>query len=963
MNIIKYFYITIFLMPIALLNANGQTSLYSLPLISSYTSEEYHAGMQNWTFGISDDGIIYVGNNGGLMEYDGHEWRTSPVANGTKVRSLTIDSNGKIYIGAQGEFGYYQRNKEGFLQYYSLVKLLPPQFPIDETWSVFKVGSAIYYCTFRHVLKYENDAIEIIDPGQPIGFSFNFNNLIYVHIPEKGLCQLDNDRDFNLIPGGDFFAGYSVRSMLPLSKDQFLIITHSNGVFLYENGIISPWNSPINGDLQTSLINCALRLSNGELAIGTQNEGIYIIASNGKLVQKISENSGMADQTVNHLYEDEIGNLWASLHDGISYIEIGSPFGSLSSNLGISGSGYAAVNHGDNIFIGTNNHVYFRRSKDYWQDFNAIAGTEGQSYSLQVFNNQVLLSHHNGIFSISANNSEKIANIDGTWMCLQPKKHPDKLIAGHYTGLFLLAWKNNQWEMVKKYDGFNESCRVLAEDDKNNLWMSHGYKGVYRIQFNDNLQEIKQIDYYNQEHGFPSNFLINVFEINGELIFAAETGIYHFDITAEVFRLHPSLNQFFSADTHIREMETDAVGNIYYIANQEAGVLHKNPLGTYEKDSAAFYQIIPYLNDALEKIQVIDNKTVLFSAKQGFITYDPTSQYILSEPGAPLIRYLQVIGDSTGLINASIAHLSGDTTFTFAHRNNSIRISYASPVFGAGNQAMYRYQLENFDKNWSDWIPVANKEYTNLQEGDYTFKVQARNVYGKVSDTASLSIRILPPWYRSRLAYVIYFLSAGGGLFFLVSFMERKHKKEKQQLEIDQQIALQKKDIKLDQLSRESHEEITRLRNEKLKAEVEHKNKELGNSAVHLISKNEFINHVKITLNALSKKSNNQSLKKDFGKLVTEIEKNIEADNDWEQFQIHFDRVHGNFSERLKNNYPDITPQEMKLAAYLRMNLSSKEIAQLLNISVRGVEIARYRLRKKLKLERQDNLSEFILKF
>ncbi|MFW5759862.1 MAG: ligand-binding sensor domain-containing protein [Cyclobacteriaceae bacterium] len=944
-----------------LLEVHGQASLPSLPLISSYSSEEYTAGMQNWALGISTEGMLYVGNNSGLLEYDGHEWRSTPVANGTKIRSLTIDQEGIIYAGAQGEFGYFERKNDGYLQYKSLAQLLPENFPVDETWSVFKIDSAIYYCTFRHVLKYENENIQVIDPLQPIGFSFNLNNLIYVHIPGKGLCLLQNDKSFELIPGGDFFSDYSVRALLPMNKNQFLVATHSDGVFLHEQGVITPWNSAANKALKTNLINFALRLSNGKIAIGTQNEGIYITTSEGNLLQTISEESGLADQTVNHLYEDEIGNLWASLHDGISYIEIGSPFGSLGSNLGISGSGYAAVNYKNNIYIGTNNYVY--KSNEDQLDYRPIAGTEGQSYALQVFNDQVLLSHHNGIFSITGYDLQKLASVDGTWMCLRPQNHPDKLIAGHYTGLFLLEWNNNRWEMIKKYDGFNESCRVLAEDATNNLWMSHGYKGVYRIRFTEDLQEISKVDYYNQESGFPSNFLINVFEINGELIFAAETGIYHFNAASETFKLHPNLSEMFSPSSHIREMETDAMGNIYFISNQEAGVLKKTRLGSYKKDNAVFYQIMPFLNDALEKIEVIDNNTILFSAKQGFITYDPTIQYNLSNPGRPLIRFLQIISDTTQVVNASVAHLSSDTTFTFPYSKNSIRISYSSPVFGAGNQAMYRYQLENFDKNWSGWTSATNKEYTNLQEGKYTFKVQTRNVYGKISDTATFSIQILPPWFRSKLAYIFYFLSAGGGLFFLVTFMERKHKKEKRQLELDQQKALAKKDNKLDQLSRETQEEIARLRNEKLRAEVEHKNKELGNAAMRLISKNEFINHLKNSLNTLSKKSNNQSLKKDFSKLVSEIEKNIEGDNDWEQFQIHFDRVHGNFSERLKNNYPEITPQEMKMAAYLRMNLSSKDIAQLLNISVRGVEIARYRLRKKLNLDRQDNLSEFILKF
>jgi DNA-binding CsgD family transcriptional regulator len=104
-------------------------------------------------------------------------------------------------------------------------------------------------------------------------------------------------------------------------------------------------------------------------------------------------------------------------------------------------------------------------------------------------------------------------------------------------------------------------------------------------------------------------------------------------------------------------------------------------------------------------------------------------------------------------------------------------------------------------------------------------------------------------------------------------------------------------------------------------------------------------------------------VKNEIQKVIKNIEKNIAGDQDWEQFEIHFDQVHGDFMSRFKKEYSSLSPQEIKLSAYLRMNLSTKEIAYLMNISVRGVEIARYRLRKKLNLERSENLQEYILKF
>jgi DNA-binding CsgD family transcriptional regulator len=271
--------------------------------------------------------------------------------------------------------------------------------------------------------------------------------------------------------------------------------------------------------------------------------------------------------------------------------------------------------------------------------------------------------------------------------------------------------------------------------------------------------------------------------------------------------------------------------------------------------------------------------------------------------------------------------------------------------------------LDGFDKEWSNWDNKNEKEYTNLAEGNYSFKVKAKNHLGQVSSEASYEFVILPPWYRTKLAYLTYFFFFSLSLLALLGFISRKHNKEKNVMIQKQVSELDKRDSELKSIKTKSEQEIEKLKTEKLKSDIKHKNKELATSTMHLINKNEFISHVKQNLTSLVRKNPKDPLINDLKKIMSSIERNISEDNDWKHFEMHFDQVHGDFSKRLKEKYPNLSPQDRRLCAYLRMNMTTKEIANLLNITVRGTEISRYRLRRKLGLSRETNLAEFILNF
>jgi DNA-binding CsgD family transcriptional regulator len=205
------------------------------------------------------------------------------------------------------------------------------------------------------------------------------------------------------------------------------------------------------------------------------------------------------------------------------------------------------------------------------------------------------------------------------------------------------------------------------------------------------------------------------------------------------------------------------------------------------------------------------------------------------------------------------------------------------------------------------------------------------------------------------------FILIFGFLYSLVFFPRRKYKKQTKVLVTKQAEQLEKKDIERDSIIRTKENEVMRLNNEKLQNEINFKNQELASSTMHIVQKTEILDKIKAELQKAHEEIGNKTIVNvQIKKVLSLIRANVRLDKNWDQFAHHFDQVHIDFNKRLKEDHPDLSPNDLKLCAYLRMNLATKEIAPLLNISVRGVEISRYRLRKKLNLDRETHLSEFL---
>jgi DNA-binding CsgD family transcriptional regulator len=947
----------------------AQSPLGGIPLVRNFHTVDYHAGIQNWDITQDKRGLIYIANNFGLLEFDGTNWDIYRVRNGTKVRSVAIDARGRVYVGCQGDFGYFFPDQRGRLTYVSLADSLnADQRNFDETWSVYLDGQKVYFCTFSAIYTYDGKKFSISKAPVPLELSFLVNRQLYVTTRANGISLLANN-ELNPFNGGAFFQNISISSIIALHPDELLISTFQHGIFVVSQGSVKPW-IPKHQDLfKDSNINCLLRLRNGNFAAGTQNDGMFILSADGEIITHLTTGKGLANRTVLSVYEDDLNNLWVGQNNGIAYIELGSPFTFVNEQSGLPGTGYTAYLDNTKLYAGTNTGVYVKDATSEG-DYQLVANTRGQVYHLGKYNGSLLAGHHNGAMMIDGLRATPISTDPGAWIFMPLQENSAQLIGGTYTGLVLYEKKDNRLLYKKKLTNFNESSRVMAQDHAGYFWMTHGYKGAFKISLNDDRDSVNNVELYDYRKGFPSNNLINVFRVRNDLLFTSEAGIFRYDETADLFVKDKFFSKTLGENVQLWSIQEDAMENIYFIGSESIGVLKKNKLDQYEIETNSFNKIRKYLNDDLVNISVLKNNEVLFGAKDGFIHYNPKVD-VSKNPGFfTLIRNVTTTHEKDSVLfygnyieNDTIVYNQiSDYRPKLEYKSNSISFSFTATSY-EGDETLFQFYLENYEKDWSAWTTKTQKEYTNLKEGKYIFHVRAKNVNGIVSPETSYEFSVKPPWYRSIWAYSLYGVSVIALLFCAFVLLDRKYQREQQLMALKQKKELNKKQNELTQLTLQSQEEINRLQHEKLESELRHMNSELGTSTMHLLNKNEFITGVKTNLTHIIKKSSNDEVKKELLQITKDIENNISADSDWEQFQYHFDRVHGDFSTRFKVAFPALSPQEIKLSAYLRMNLSSKEIAQLLNISIRGVEISRYRLRKKLHLERNTNLQDFILNF
>ncbi len=963
--------ITICLLFFSCLVSYGQIKDIGIHSIINHERVLSKAGTQNWCIAQSDRGFIYFANNDGILEFNGTGWNIYPLPDSQVVRSV-MAAGDSVFAGAFEEIGYLGINEKGTLEWHSLNHLIPEKYKkFEEVWNVYSDDNRIIFQSFSYIFIYEDGAIKVIEPPSELSLMHNAGNRLFVADKDNGLMVLEGD-SLELVNSHPVFFHNEIRFVLPYKEDRYIIGTSNEGVFVLNGEKLFSWEPDINKHLINDNLYSGIRLSGGGYAFGTIRNGLYITNAQGRLLQHVNRYKGLQNNTILSIFEDNRNNLWLGLDNGIDFVDLSSPLTFINYNYNIESS-YTSIIFNDILYIGTNQGLYaasidnLRNSPDTEDSFTLISGTEGQVWRLEIIDNSLLCGHNFGSFQVEGFRAKQISDIRGFWSFLKPPGLSDTIIAGTYTGLVRLKRENGEWYFLDEIKGFRESSRSMFFDQQDNLWIAHGYRGLFKLDFSPGYSTVENAKLYYNSHGLPESLPYNIQIVNNKMHISTHEGIFNYDHLADSFIVNQPLSILFGQKGFIDKIFQDKENNLWYFTNDYLGVLRLLDDGVYRDITAPFYGVNDHLIPAFHNIFISDNENVFIGSQKGLAHYNPT---ILKD-----YNYLD------NLFFTDITFYGSNDTVSYKHFSdvilksdqetpgkpfslNSVAFRFTTPAFENPIKNRFSWRLLGHEEKWSDWESMNFKEYTNLYEGNYIFEVKAMNAFGTESNIRRFHFTIEPPFLRSKTAYILYTIVLLIIISVNVYYVRRRILRIRLRERLKHEKRLAKKEEMFKKKTALSEKEIMQIRNESLHNEMKHKNKELANITFHLIQKNRTLTGLQDELNELLKNlpDDNPQIH-NVRSLLKKVKKDLHNKKNWELFDNYFDEVHQDFINRLKKEYSNLSPKELRLCAYLRMNLSTKEIAPLMNISIRGVEISRYRLRKKLSLDHKTNLTDYIISY
>lgn len=891
-----------------------------LPPIKNYTIDEYLADNQNWGIDVNNSGEVFVANNKGLLRFNGQKWQLHELPNKTIVRSVLCDKD-KIYTGSYEEFGYWKKDNFGIYKYTSLFNLIQGKRDVvnEQFWNIVKHNNKIYFRSFARGLYYfDGKNIKYVENSQGVS-----NEVIY----KNKILFLDRAFKIKILKSGKFvdfsLPKFNLNNLqiknLSAKKDKLFFFGNNQGYILIDDKLQKLPNK-LNLYLTENTLNKISFISENSIVFGTIKKGIIIYNYITQKTQFVEKKDGLQNNTVLG-FDYANGSLWIALDNGITQIKVDTPLSFYKDNSGVLGTVYDVAFFKNKTYLASNTGVY-TFSEDKKLEF--LENSEGQTWGLSVVENNLIANHTDGSFIISENKFAEQLNDVGVFCTV---KNDDVILQGTYFGINYLKLENGKW-FSRRIENIPFLVDNIVFETKNIIWISHPHKGVYRIKLNENFTQAIEINSFGNDEKFKQYKTV-IFKEYNEILFLNAGNYFYFD------KLNNQIKEYKKLE-NIRNKNL-LMNNKEFWAFDKLG---KNSLILLDRTfNDSLYLNISSVNDRLvskyEKIGIKNDSIRFINLNDGFATFNIKN----------------IVKNQTNETKAVLERIYSPTKNIEISTFNKLEVSYKSAqlltfeIYQPYNyNTSLNYILEG-QETASNMVNDGNIVLQNLEPGNYTLSI-INESKSKETKKNLIRFKVSNPWYLSPALKISYFIIILIIIWIIYNYSNKRIKAH--------QLQLKKEYIK------KTQERINKIEKENLEKEISTKQRELINSTTSIMKRNEIILSLRGELRKLLQYSNNKIRTENLIKLSKE---KIEDEKEWKSFEDNFKKLHDDFFKRLIYEYPKLTTKDLKLCAYIKMGFSSKDIAPLLGITLRGVEVHRYRLRKKLKLDTNENIHNFLLVF
>lgn len=910
------------------------------PRIMQILPSEYGAGNKNWAATEDGRGFTYFGNDMGLLEFDGLRWKLYKLPKAPIIRSVAALSHTTIFTGGFEEFGRWDRLPSGELHYTSLVPDRPEMKPRNsDFWKIYITRDGVLFQSFNELYLYDYKEVRKIDIRMNLLFLLRCGSEMWAQKMGGALYRFAGS-GFTKIAGSDTFGNTTVRVLLALpEEDHYLVGTGTMGIRVFDGNAFTEWNPALSALLRRYELNCGLRTTRGTYMLGTILGGIFEVDSKGRILHHFSADNLLANNTIMSLFEDSEGNVWAMSDRGLSYLIYRDSVDYYTDPRWKFGSVYDAIEWRGKLFIGTNQGVYYiapekLNSPDMLTEFRQVAGTQGQVWSFSILDGKLWCCHNTGLLEIGPDfSAQKILNMGGYRINRVHLNGTEQTLFASY---YKLRSLDLAAQTMYEIGDLPESIYTIEVDHMQNLWLEHPAKGVYRCRIDEDFRSINQLRFYGGDSGDGLPYKMQVFRVGGRAVLMGGDRFYTYNDIHDRIESDSLLDACFNGVRDLRRIVP--IGGDRFWAVTSSGIYHL----TYNGYTASL-DPCPDIPDGklvfgYENIAILNDSTSLFCCDNGFIIHhtDRLCNYVASPPH-PSIETL-----AAGKERTDRNYYPANQTAHIPYQKNSVGIRFS--VRGAfANKLAFRYRMHGVDAAWSERNTTGEALYARLPKGTYTFEVRTEDRFGNRSEPTFMHLEIRSPWYTTGWAYagyVVLSLLLLYGVWLLLMIRYRRN-----------------------YLRKLRYQEILSLRaaNKQLSVELEIRDAEIFSQSSMLLAKNELIHKIRDMIEDYVSRQGGKSVTPLYYKINTFINNNLNTDTDWRLFLLRFEQRHAGFFRILKERYPDLTGNDLRMCACLKLRLDTKEIASLTNLTVRAVENSRYRLRKKLGLKPSQNLNDFLM--
>jgi signal transduction histidine kinase/CheY-like chemotaxis protein len=744
------------------------------PLLQVFKASDYQTNARVGAAVQDRDGVLYFASEG-MLEYDGSAWRHYSADLG--INSLAIDQVGRIWVGGFGVIGYFEKDPWGQPKYTSLLAKLPPEHRGQfEVWGVDVTPEGIVFSAANKIMRWDGNLFTIWPlKNARRAISQKIGNTVYTLHPTTGLWKLSGEKPVLVMPSGSPEEPL-VCYLKPVDGENFLVVT-TRGLARLEGSKLTLLPGDCGQFIKDSFLTCVTLIDDEIFAVGTFYGGVALVDTHGNIIRIIDRASGLPDQSVNGLFVDREKNLWISSEGGISRMSSDGAMTLFDEVVHLTGKSIRSIAAQDGrLHVSTDDGVFALKSRP---DARSSASFELLSQADLKLSISSLLTHSKGLLS-SGFFGARLLQPDGhlkeifhnpldVGVLLASRHYPWRIYFADPKGVGWLVEADGQWQAYTQQAPIPETATSLAEDTLGNLWVGTFTKGVLRITFNEGGAN-PTTKHFELGTDLPGNLgQIKVGTLHGQVLLLTQAGILAHNPADDTFHPVDALqglteglalsnpdakgNVWLAAETRLADGTTRPVLGALTLDDRRQPVWRQLPVTGFAragKPNVLFFQ------------EETPGRPVLWiGGTEALLRVKLDELRDLTVPFNTLITAVNTLS-TTG---KTALPLSGAQPPRLPYAQNHFEFNFAATTYRDPAFVRYQTQLEGFERGWMEANAKTSREFTNLSESSYTFKVRAANADGQWSEPAAYRFFVLPPWYRTPWAYSLFALAASGLLF------------------------------------------------------------------------------------------------------------------------------------------------------------------------------------------------------